>query len=168
MHMWTNHKFVHCAHEGKHKIKHDVIQDFFATIVRDVGFHVLNEQTHVLPMSPIWSPQQWMVIVLITNGIHILANVIILDLICACFVNYLFSKNDYDNCNSSQKCVILQLTPLEDDFIHLAIKMFGNLHQQANKFFHWCANMAWLVKGTRGPLLSIIRSFYRQRVSMAL
>jgi hypothetical protein len=154
---------LHCAHGGKHKIKHDVIQDFFTSIVKDVGFHVLNERTHVLPISPIWSSQQWMVIVLITNGTHILANVIIFDLICACFVNCLFSKNDYDNYNSSKNCVILRLTPPKDDFIHLAVKMFGNLHQQANNFLHWCANMAWLMKGTGSSLLLIIHSFYRQR-----
>jgi len=26
---------------------HDAIQDFFASIIRDVKFHVLHEQTHV-------------------------------------------------------------------------------------------------------------------------
>jgi hypothetical protein len=49
---------------------------------------------------------------------------------------------------------------LEDDFIPLIMKTFGCLHQEANDFFHRCANMAWLVKGSKGPPLSILRSFY--------
>jgi hypothetical protein len=55
----------------------------------------------------------------------------------------------------------------EDDFISLIIEIFGYLHQQVNDFLHQCANMAWLTKGSRGPLLLIICSFYRQRLSLA-
>jgi hypothetical protein len=56
---------------------------------------------------------------------------------------------------------------LEDDFIPLVIKIFGYLHQHANNFLHHCANMTWSTKGFGGPPLSIIRSFYRWKVSMA-
>jgi hypothetical protein len=35
------------------------------------------------------------------------------------------------------------------------------------QFFHRCANMVWSTKGSKGPPLSIICSFYRQRVSVA-
>jgi len=34
-------------------------------------------------------------------------------------------------------------------------KSFYCLHQQMNDFFHWCANMTWVVKATSGPLLAI-------------
>ncbi len=48
----------------------------------------------------------------------------------------------------------------------LTIEVFVCLHQQAKSFFHWCANMAWNVKGSK-QLLLILCSFYKQRVSMA-
>ncbi len=55
-----------------------------------------------------------------------------------------------------------------DAFFLLAIQVFGCFHQQVNNFFHQCANMAWTTKGTGGPLLSLLCSFYKQRVLMAL
>jgi hypothetical protein len=42
------------------------------------------------------------------------------------------------------------------------------LHQQANGFFHWYANMAWSMKGSKGLPLLVLHSFYRQRVSVVL
>jgi hypothetical protein len=48
-----------------------------------------------------------------------------------------------------------------DDFIPLAIEMFWCLHWKVDDFLHHCANMAWSVKGSNGPLLSILCSFYR-------
>jgi len=34
---------------GGQMASHDVVQDAFTSIMRDVGFHVSHEQTHVLP-----------------------------------------------------------------------------------------------------------------------
>jgi hypothetical protein len=50
---------------------------------------------------------------------------------------------------------------LEDDFILLAIEIFGCLHHQVDDFFHQCVNITWLAKGFEGPSLLILRSFYR-------
>ncbi len=50
---------------------------------------------------------------------------------------------------------------LIDTFFPLAIKVFGCLHQQADIFFHRCASMVWLVKGTGGCCLVILSVFYR-------
>ncbi len=55
-----------------------------------------------------------------------------------------------------------------DVFFLLAIEVFGYLHQQADIFFHRCANMAWIVKGTKGSFLLMLRSFYQQIMLMAL
>jgi hypothetical protein len=65
----------HYAHGGKCTATHDAIQDSFTSIARNVGFHVLHKQMHVLPMPSLqWS--QWQVdIVFTTNGTHILVNV---------------------------------------------------------------------------------------------
>jgi hypothetical protein len=57
---------------------------------------------------------------------------------------------------------------LDNDFISLAIKMLGCLHHHINNFLHQCVNMTWSTKGSKGPLLLIIHSFYRQRVSITL
>jgi hypothetical protein len=53
-------------------------------------------------------------------------------------------------------------------FFPLAIEVFRFLHQQLDAFFHWCANLVWGAKGTKGPPLSILCTLYRQKVSMVL
>jgi hypothetical protein len=42
--------FLRCAHGREKTTSHDVVQDAFASIVKDAGFHVLWEQTYVLPL----------------------------------------------------------------------------------------------------------------------
>jgi hypothetical protein len=39
--------FFHCTHGGERMVSHDVVWDAFASIARDLGFHVLHEQTHI-------------------------------------------------------------------------------------------------------------------------
>jgi hypothetical protein len=46
-------------------------------------------------------------------------------------------------------------------FFPLAIEVFGCLHQHANYFFHQFVSMTWSAKGTDGPLLTVLCSFYR-------
>jgi hypothetical protein len=53
-------------------------------------------------------------------------------------------------------------------FLLLAIEVFRCLHLQSNSFFHRCASMAWTTKGTKGPHLLVLHSFYRQKVWMVL
>jgi len=73
----------HCVHGGECITTHDVVQDSFISIAKDVGFHVLHEQTHVLSMSFLQSSRQQMDIILIIDGICTLANKIITNPICA-------------------------------------------------------------------------------------
>jgi hypothetical protein len=42
---------LHYVHGGERTTTHDAIQDYFASIVKDVGYHVVHKQTHVLPTS---------------------------------------------------------------------------------------------------------------------
>jgi hypothetical protein len=44
--------FFHCTHGGEKMVSNEVVQDAFASITRDVGFHVLHEQTHILMLPP--------------------------------------------------------------------------------------------------------------------
>ncbi len=39
--------FLHCVHGNERIGTHDAIRDTFVAIVRDVGFHVGQEQLHV-------------------------------------------------------------------------------------------------------------------------
>ncbi len=54
---------------------------------------------------------------------------------------------------------------LVDVFLPLAIEVFGFLHQHANNFFYWCANMMWTTMGTKGIPLLVLCSFYRYSVN---
>jgi hypothetical protein len=47
--------FLHCAQGGERMVSHDIVQDAFASmrdafasIAKDMGFHVLHKQTHIL------------------------------------------------------------------------------------------------------------------------
>ncbi len=57
---------------------------------------------------------------------------------------------------------------LANVFLLLAIEIFGCLHLQFDSFFHQCANMVWTTKGTKGLHLLVLRSFYRQKMWVAL
>ncbi len=45
-----------CMHGGKRMASHDVVQNVFATIARDVGFHVSQEQNPSTPRPTIFAP----------------------------------------------------------------------------------------------------------------
>jgi len=51
----------------------------FASITKYVGFHVLHEQTHVFPLFSFYSLKQQVDIMFTTNGVHTLANIIIIN-----------------------------------------------------------------------------------------
>jgi hypothetical protein len=44
-----------CAHGGEEITSHEVVRNVFASIVKNVGFHVLREWTHILPLSSLQS-----------------------------------------------------------------------------------------------------------------
>jgi hypothetical protein len=52
-------------------------------------------------------------------------------------------------------------------FLPLAIEVLGCFHQKVDNFLHWCANMVWIAKSTKGPPLSVLCSFYKQIVLVA-
>jgi hypothetical protein len=70
-----------CAHGNECTWTRDVIYDTFATIMQDVNFHMGREQIHVLPLPTFNSSRQWVDNVFTKNGIHILANIVIADLL---------------------------------------------------------------------------------------
>ncbi len=71
------------AHSNEHIKTHDAIHDTFAAIVRDVNFHVGQEQLHARPSITFNSFHQQINIMPTKNGIRTLADVIITDLMRA-------------------------------------------------------------------------------------
>ncbi len=55
-----------------------------------------------------------------------------------------------------------------DIFFLLTVEVFECLHQKTDKFFHQCVNMVLGAKGIASLPFLILRTFYRQRVLMAL
>jgi hypothetical protein len=55
-----------------------------------------------------------------------------------------------------------------DQFFPLAIEVFDCLHKHVNVFLNDYANAIWSFKGTKGPHLSTLVIFFRQKVSITL
>ncbi len=119
-----------CAYGGERIASHDAVWDAFASIVRNAGFHVLWEQTHILPLPFLQSSCQRIKIVLLVDGIRILADVIIVDPTQADLV----SRTTF-SCGVVATMVAQVKEGLYYDhyplnmFFLLAIKVFGCLHQ---------------------------------------
>jgi hypothetical protein len=60
---------LHCHHGNKRTRTHDVICKTFATIARDVGFHVGWEQLHAFPLTTFNSSCRWINIVFTKDDI---------------------------------------------------------------------------------------------------
>jgi hypothetical protein len=108
-------------------------------------------------------------IVLIANGICTLANIIIVDPTHVNLISQVaYSWGMVITIATQAKFVSHWDRHPKDDFIPIAIEIFICLYQQADDFLHQCANMMWSTIGFGGPPLSIICSFYRQRVLVDL
>jgi len=66
-------------HNNKRTRTHDVIRNTFATIARDVGFHIRRKQLHVLPSTTFNSSHRQIDILLTKDGICTLVDVVIVD-----------------------------------------------------------------------------------------
>jgi hypothetical protein len=63
----------------------------------------------------------------------------------------------------SRKGAITTNTPL-----FITIKIFGCLYKHVNVFLHNYVNAIWSLKGLEGPHLSILVTFFLQKVSITL
>jgi hypothetical protein len=55
-----------------------------------------------------------------------------------------------------------------DQFLLLAIEVFGCLHKQVDVFLHNCVNTMWNLKRLEGPHLFILVIFIHQKISITL
>jgi hypothetical protein len=58
---------------------HDVVRNVFVAITKNAGFHVSQEQTHVLLPPTLQFSCRWIEIVLLVDGVHTLVDVVIVD-----------------------------------------------------------------------------------------
>jgi hypothetical protein len=70
-------------------------------------------------------------------------------------------------CNSSQGKELSQPTP-HWSIPPLAIEVFGCLHKHVDVFLYNCANAIWSLKGTKGPRLSTLVTFFHKKVLITL
>jgi hypothetical protein len=69
----------HCSHGGEQITSHNTFRDAFAFIMKDVRFHVLHEQIHVLPLPSFESFHWWVNTMLSIDCIRTLIDVVIVD-----------------------------------------------------------------------------------------
>jgi len=84
VHLWPtfNPALTHLlcfSHGGEQITSHDVVWDAFASIMINTRFHVSHKQIHVLPPLSFQFSCSQVDIMLLANGIHTLANVVIID-----------------------------------------------------------------------------------------
>jgi hypothetical protein len=160
---------LNCVHGSEHIGSHDAICDTFVTIVSNVGFHVGWEQSHALPSTTFNSFCQWVDIVLTKDGIRILTNVVIAN---PTWTNLLLRPcpiQGFDVSNVAQtKAKSHRKWHPTDQFLPLAIQVFGCLYKHANMFLHHCANAIWSLKGLEGLHLLTLVTFICQKVSITL
>ncbi len=160
---------VQCVHGGERMASHGVVWNAFEVITRDEKFHVSWKHTHVLQCFALQSLHRRINIVLSIDGVRMLAYIIIIDPT---------SDDLVLRATFSYKVIVIVATQVKDALCHdrflmdmflpLVVEDFRCLHQEANGFLHRYANMARAMKGTKGPLLSVLHAFYRQKVLVLL
>jgi hypothetical protein len=124
---------------------------------------------YALPLTTFNSSRRQVNIVLTKNGIWTLANIVIADptqadlLPRSCTIQGLTT---FDITQAKEKNY--HNRHLIDQFLYLAIEVFGCLHKHANVFLHDCANAIWSLKRLEGLHLLTLVTFLCQKVLIAL
>jgi hypothetical protein len=158
-----------CAHGNNCIGTHDAIRNTFATIARDVGFHVRRKQLHVFPSTTFNFSHQQVNIVLTKDGIRTLIDVVIANPTQANLLHQSCATQGFATFDAAQaKERSYRNQHPTDQFLPLAIEVFGCLHTHVNVFLHNYANAIWSLKGTKGLHLSTLVSFLHQKISITL
>jgi hypothetical protein len=129
----------------------------------------LGKHIHVLSPFALQSLHHWVDIVLSIDGVHTLANIIIINPTWVDLVLQTTLSCKVTTIVATQvKNALCHDWFLTDMFLPPIVEDFGCLHQEADRFLHRYANIAWAMKSTKGPLLSVLRAFYRQKVFVVL
>lgn len=159
----------HCAHGGDRIEFYNVVWMFLHPLREILDFMFCkNKSTFSRPLPFIFFCW-WVDIVLLIDNICTLVDVIIVAFTWTDFVSQAtFSQRVATSLVVQVKkgfsCDYYSI----DVFLPFVIEGFLCFHQQAHNFFHQCANMAWTIKGNKGLPLSVLHSFYKQRILIAL
>jgi hypothetical protein len=153
--------FLRCVHGNKCTGIHNAIRDNFAVITQDANFHVGREQLHALPSTTFNSSCQWVDIVFNKDGICTLVDVVI--------ANPTWTNLFPQSC-AIQGFVAFDATQAKersycnwhpiDQFLPLAIDVFGCLHKDVDIFLHDCANAIWSLKAKRAFIFLLWSPFF--------
>jgi hypothetical protein len=103
------------------------------------------------------------------NGIRTLVNIVIADPMQANLFSQSCATQGFATSKKTQtKNRSYHNQQPIDQFLPLAIEVFGCLHKHANVFVHNYANAIWSLKGTKGLHLSTLVTFLRQKVLITL
>jgi hypothetical protein len=122
-----------CTHE--HTKTHDAIHNTFVAIVQDVGFHVGQEQLHVL-LSTTFNSFHWQVNIVFTKyNICTLVNVIIVDPTWMDLLPWYCATQGFaaSNVVQAKEKNYCNQHPT-DQFLPIVIEVFSCLHKYANVF----------------------------------
>ncbi len=145
------------------------IRNTIATIVWNVVFHTGWKQLYALLSTTFNSSRQWVDIMFTKGGIRTLVDIVIanpmrVDLLPQSCVTQGFVALNATQAKENNYC---NQNPI-DQFLPLAIEVFGCLHKHADLFLHDYANAIWSLKGTKGPHLSTLVILVHQKVSITL
>jgi len=158
--------FLCYCHGGEWTTFHNVIWVAFASIAKDVRFHISHDQTHVLPPPSFPSFHQWVDIVLPISCTATLALVVITNPTWVDLVFRIVSSHEV-----AMIVAILAKEGLYHDwhltcaFLPFAIQVFGCLHHQVDDFLQWGINIVWLANSIGGFSLAVLGALYKWSVS---
>jgi hypothetical protein len=134
--------FLCCGHGNKRIGTHDAFCDTFVTIGWNVGFHMGQKQLHALPSTTFNSFRQRVDIVFTKDGVCTLADLLPWSCTIQGFAAF--------NATQTKERSYCNWHPI-DQFLPLAIEVFGCLHKHVDMFLHDCANAIWSLKEPKGP-----------------
>jgi hypothetical protein len=140
---------------------HDIICNTFVTIAQDVGFHTGWKQLHMFPSTTFNSSFRQVDIVFTKDGIHILVNIVIvdlmqMDLLLWCCVTQGFVAFDIVWTKEKDYC---DGHPT-NQFLLFTIEIFRCLHKQVDIFLYNYANAIWSFKRLKSHSLFVLITFF--------
>ncbi len=145
---------LHCAHGNERIGTHDAIHNSFVAIAWNVSFHMGWKQLYALPSTTFNSFRWWIDIVFTKDGIHTLVDIVIADPTWAYLLPRSCAIQGFARSNAAQaKERNYHNQHPTNQFLPLAIEVFGCLHKHVDVFLHDCANAIWSLKRTKSPHL---------------
>jgi hypothetical protein len=123
-----------------------------------------KEMVHVLPSKMFNSYCQQVNIIFTKDGVCTLVNLITIkptqvDILVQSYSTQVFITS---------KAIHIKEKSYRDQHPTLTIEVFGYLHKQTNVFLHDCVNVVWSLKGPKHPPLSILVTYFYQKIPITL